>query len=120
MPIKARRIVLSSAAWTCGTAAPASAVPAAILGLAAGLAAGRATREFSEDGARELALFSFFWIAMGAALFLWVHPAAAARPIRGRLVRSRSPPQPKTVMRRPKGNCCKAPRAWLMAAGVWA
>ena len=37
-------------------------------------------------------------------------PAAAARPIRGRFLRSRSPPQPKTVMIRVKSKLLQGPQ----------
>ena len=47
-------------------------------------------------------------------------PAAAAWPMSGRLLRSRSPPQPNTVISREKLRVFRAARAWVMAAGVWA
>ncbi len=38
---------------------------------------------FAKYGLRELAVFSVFWTALGAALFLLVHPAAVAVPVLG-------------------------------------
>jgi len=38
---------------------------------------------FAKYGVREIVIFSVFWSALGAALALWVHPAAALAPALG-------------------------------------
>ena len=44
---------------------------------------------------------------------------AAIAPMTGRLVRSRSPPQPKTQIRRPAVSARSARSAFSSASGVW-
>ncbi len=57
---------------------------------------------------------------LSAVTKTWSAPSSTARSIGARFVRSRSPPQPKTTIKRPGVTSRSIAQAWLRASSVWA